>query len=158
MVEYFTDYRSFHKARECCQGRGGDLLTVKTSEMNDLAQGMQDTEKEWNHAWTGLTNDEGKWTWVDGSTLDGYLNWGTGHPHVEPTGKAMVLRWTSGTWASVAETEMRRFDVDNTKVAISAAARPRLEQFLEDLGRLGLRDSLEEGPMVSWRGSWRQEE
>ena len=108
LVEYFDDFYAWSTARQCCMERGGDLIVISNADENKLAQSIQDTEQEWNHAWIGLKNDGVGFRWADG-TISSYVNWGEGYPESAATGEAVVLRWTSGTWVSVNQTEARRF-------------------------------------------------
>ena len=108
LVEYFDDFYAWPIARECCMERGGDLIVISNADENKLAQSMQDTTQEWNHAWIGLRNDGAGFRWADG-TMPTYVNWGEGYPEKGAAGEAVILRWTSGTWVTVNQTEERRF-------------------------------------------------
>ncbi|XP_073672060.1 uncharacterized protein [Paramisgurnus dabryanus] len=59
--------KSWTESRRYCTQKGADLLIINNKEEQDFVQKISST----NHIWIGLSDSdkEGRWKWVDGSTL-----------------------------------------------------------------------------------------
>lgn len=86
MCYYFSTHKlRWNESRAWCQGHGGDLVQIDSrAEQGFLGETlkMKMTETE-DKFWIGLTDSEteGKWLWVDGSSLKSSLSFWSG---VEP--------------------------------------------------------------------------
>ncbi|XP_057177788.1 CD209 antigen-like protein C [Triplophysa rosa] len=70
---YFSSKKkSWTESRRYCEEKGADLIIINNKEEQDFVKTISDSE---NH-WIGLSDsdEEGRWTWVDGSTLT-YSSW-----------------------------------------------------------------------------------
>ncbi|KAI1887912.1 hypothetical protein AGOR_G00195370 [Albula goreensis] len=69
---------TWSESRQYCKDRGGDLVTIKSTEKQVFLNGFMKR----NHFWIGLSDrgTEGTWKWVDGTALTkGY--WKRGEPN-----------------------------------------------------------------------------
>ncbi|XP_065139517.1 CD209 antigen-like protein C [Paramisgurnus dabryanus] len=73
-----SEKKSWDESRRYCRERGADLIIINNGEEHDFFQKMSGTE----YVWIGLSDsdEEGRWKWVDGSTLNSNF-WHTGDPN-----------------------------------------------------------------------------
>ena len=70
---------SWSRAKEICEGLGGNLATITTQEEQDKLEEAI-TNKLGNSYWLGGTEDDsGSWGWITGELFE-YTNWGAGQP------------------------------------------------------------------------------
>ncbi|XDV25862.1 hypothetical protein PO909_029701 [Leuciscus waleckii] len=62
-----SEEKSWSESRRYCTERGADLIIINNKEKEELVKKMSGS----TGVWMGLTDsdEEGRWTWVDGSTL-----------------------------------------------------------------------------------------
>ncbi|XP_073685355.1 uncharacterized protein [Garra rufa] len=75
---YFSsDFKSWTESRRYCTERGADLIIINNKEKQDFVHKMSPSA----YFWIGLADndEEGKWKWVDGSTLTTGF-WRSGEP------------------------------------------------------------------------------
>ncbi|XP_073672063.1 uncharacterized protein [Paramisgurnus dabryanus] len=62
-----SEKKNWTDSRRYCRERGADLIIIKNKEEHDFARNISGTE----YIWIGLSDgdEEGRWKWVDGSTL-----------------------------------------------------------------------------------------
>ncbi|CAM4572078.1 unnamed protein product [Leuciscus chuanchicus] len=62
-----SEEKSWSESRRYCTERGADLIIINNKEKKELVKKMSGSTA----VWMGLTDrdEEGRWTWVDGSTL-----------------------------------------------------------------------------------------
>ncbi|XP_006863554.1 PREDICTED: asialoglycoprotein receptor 1-like [Chrysochloris asiatica] len=64
--------KSWHEAQKYCQLKNAQLVVVTSQEEQDF---IQSHTSSMNH-WIGLTDENGPWTWVDGTDYQtGFKNW-----------------------------------------------------------------------------------
>ncbi|KAG1970633.1 CD209 antigen-like protein C [Pimephales promelas] len=80
-----NETKSWTESRRYCRERGADLIIINNSEEQDFVENMTGKAV----VWIGLTDsvEEGRWKWVDGSTLNSSF-WGSAGSGVpgEPNG------------------------------------------------------------------------
>uniref|UniRef100_A0A8C1KK86 C-type lectin domain-containing protein n=1 Tax=Cyprinus carpio TaxID=7962 RepID=A0A8C1KK86_CYPCA len=89
-----SKWKSWTESRRCCTERGADLITINNREKQEFIQKISGGAG----VWIGLTDsdEEGRWKWVDGSTLtSGFSFWWSGEPN-GPTGENCVVSYPSG--------------------------------------------------------------
>ncbi len=76
----FTD--TWANQETFCEGKGGTLVTMKSSVEGDLVWNKR-TDTRINNYWIGLHDRfvEGTFNWVDGSPMNGFTRWGSGEPN-----------------------------------------------------------------------------
>ncbi|XP_041867608.1 collectin-12-like isoform X1 [Melanotaenia boesemani] len=83
---YFTTTKSSWKdSRDGCKLKGGDLVKIDSREEQEFLEARlrEKMEEAQDKFWIGLTDseEEGRWLWVDGSSLDTRLNfWNSNEP------------------------------------------------------------------------------
>ncbi|XP_026106457.1 oxidized low-density lipoprotein receptor 1-like [Carassius auratus] len=112
---YFSSERkSWTESRKYCMERRADLITINNKEKQQLFRNLFG----YNRVWIGLTDSdlEGRWKWVDGSTLTSGF-WGYGEPNGYRGENCAVT--FAGQWAdrpciyeSVSRTELQDMDRD----------------------------------------------
>nr|XP_055064557.1 CD209 antigen-like protein E [Misgurnus anguillicaudatus] len=78
-----SEWRNWSESRQDCLQRGADLLIINDKEEQDLFKNRSETDS----IWIGLSDsdEEGRWKWVDGSTLT--TSFWDKVLHKEPNGK-----------------------------------------------------------------------
>ncbi|XP_073714317.1 C-type lectin domain family 4 member M-like isoform X2 [Misgurnus anguillicaudatus] len=73
-----SEKNSWDESRRYCREKGADLIIINNREEHDFIKKMAGTE----YTWIGLSDsdEEGRWKWVDGSTLTSGF-WHTGDPN-----------------------------------------------------------------------------
>nr|XP_055062842.1 CD209 antigen-like protein C [Misgurnus anguillicaudatus] len=63
-----SEYKNWTESRKYCRERGADLIIINNKEEQDFIQNNSGMQLHW----VGLTysSDEGRWKWVDGSTMN----------------------------------------------------------------------------------------
>ncbi|XP_073729807.1 uncharacterized protein [Misgurnus anguillicaudatus] len=89
-----SEKKSWSESRRYCIERGADLIIINNKEEQDFIKNNYANDG----LWIGLTNTdwEGRWKWVDGSTLS-YSFWRSGEPNGGRR-ENCVLTYSSG-WA-----------------------------------------------------------
>ncbi|XP_038629196.1 C-type lectin domain family 17, member A-like [Scyliorhinus canicula] len=77
--KFSTDKRNWNGAKQQCESQKSHFVIINTTEEQNFITKYVKDKKEAH--WIGLTDgaDEGKWKWVDGSTVS-YLNWQKDQP------------------------------------------------------------------------------
>ncbi|KAI7793120.1 putative C-type lectin domain family 17 [Triplophysa rosa] len=73
-----SEKKSWIESRSYCRERGADLIIINNKEEQEFVLNVTGGEE----AWIGLSDsdEEGRWEWVDGSTLT-YSFWGLREPN-----------------------------------------------------------------------------
>ena len=76
----FESNVSWTDAKRICESLGGHLVTITSSEENNVVKALASKAK--NDVWYGATNKDtnGKWTWVTGEDFV-FSDWGAGEPN-----------------------------------------------------------------------------
>ncbi|XP_058644800.1 C-type lectin domain family 4 member E [Onychostoma macrolepis] len=70
-----SEEKNWTDSRQDCLKRGANLTIINSNEKQDFFQ-------TYGEVWIGLTNTEGTWKWVDGSTLTSSFSfWASGEPN-----------------------------------------------------------------------------
>ena len=104
VVDFFAEAFDWSTASQCCEERGGNLLTVSDAEENSVANALQ---TKGNAAWIGLKYNLGDFQWVDGKAPS-YANWASKQPKKSVNGYAAVMR-KNGKWSTLVESAKRSF-------------------------------------------------
>ncbi|XP_039509540.1 CD209 antigen-like protein C [Pimephales promelas] len=83
-----SEEKSWTECRRYCRERGADLIIINNKEKEDFVMKMSGK----TGVWMGLTDSdvEGRWTWVDGSTLT-YKSWMWSEPNGKVNENCAVL-------------------------------------------------------------------
>ncbi|XP_026103485.1 CD209 antigen-like protein C [Carassius auratus] len=75
---FSSETKNWNESRRYCREREADLIIINYTEEQDFVKNICGSE----HFWIGLTDieEEGRWKWVDGSTLT-YRFWKSGEPN-----------------------------------------------------------------------------
>ncbi|XP_065146863.2 CD209 antigen-like protein C, partial [Paramisgurnus dabryanus] len=91
-----SEKKNWTESRRYCRERGADLIIINNKEEQDFIK--KNFGKD--GLWIGLTDSavEGRWKWVDGSTLNASFRfWGLGEPNGEREENCV---WSSSSgWA-----------------------------------------------------------
>ncbi|XP_065146744.1 CD209 antigen-like protein C [Paramisgurnus dabryanus] len=89
-----SEKKSWTDSRSYCREKGADLIIINNKEEHDFVQKISGTE----YIWIGLSDsdEEGRWKWVDGSTLTTSF-WRSGEPNGGKTENCALIR--SSGWA-----------------------------------------------------------
>ena len=86
-----TEKNNQSSAVNACQDMAAELATISSAAEDKMVYRMMTENGATGSVYIGLTNNNGKITWQDGSTLQSYTNWGNfpwpypdGEPHQEP--------------------------------------------------------------------------
>ncbi|XP_078659901.1 lymphocyte antigen 75-like isoform X2 [Branchiostoma floridae x Branchiostoma belcheri] len=81
-------FRTWHHARENCQNKGGDLVSITTPQEQSYLNGRLSGVTGVTGVWIGAHDrgTEGGWEWSDGMPFT-YLNWGGGEPNNAGSGE-----------------------------------------------------------------------
>lgn len=108
---YEMDY-TWTEAKEYCSSQGGHLMTITTSEEQDILQNLG--LKSGTNYWVGATDSkrEGTWKWITGETWD-YTHWAADQPdnfqqvsRIEEDYLQIVVNWGNG-WNDSADQQDR---------------------------------------------------
>ncbi|XP_073672042.1 CD209 antigen-like protein A [Paramisgurnus dabryanus] len=88
-----SEKKSWSNSRRYCRDRGADLIIINNRQEQDFVQKISGTDS----IWIGLTDSdkEGRWKWVDGSTLTTGF-WLPGEPNGgrrENCAESYPLKW-----------------------------------------------------------------
>ncbi|XP_078579734.1 lymphocyte antigen 75-like isoform X1 [Branchiostoma floridae x Branchiostoma japonicum] len=83
-----ASFRTWHHARENCQSKGGDLVSITTPQEQSYLNGRLSGVNGVASVWIGAHDrgTEGGWEWSDGQPFT-YLNWGGGEPNNAGSGE-----------------------------------------------------------------------
>nr|XP_055064556.1 CD209 antigen-like protein A [Misgurnus anguillicaudatus] len=75
-----SEQKSWTESRRYCRERGADLIIINNKEEQDFIQKIQSGTE---YTWIGLSDsdEEGRWKWVDGSTLMNSSFWASEEPN-----------------------------------------------------------------------------
>ncbi|XP_052425261.1 CD209 antigen-like protein C [Carassius gibelio] len=75
---FSSETKSWNESRRYCRERKADLIIINNKEEQDFVKNICGSD----HFWIGLTDveEEGRWKWVDGSTLTSGF-WKSGEPN-----------------------------------------------------------------------------
>ncbi|KAG8574061.1 hypothetical protein GDO81_009021 [Engystomops pustulosus] len=94
---FFSDIKSnWYKARTMCVHRSADLVVINNENEQKFIAGVTGSKLYW----IGLsdTEDEGKWTWVDGKEYESaYKSWMPGEPNSAGDEDCAQV-WKEGKW------------------------------------------------------------
>ncbi|XP_043106591.1 CD209 antigen-like protein E [Puntigrus tetrazona] len=95
-----SEIKNWTESRRYCTESGADLIIINNREEQDFVNKMFGGTT----AWIGLTDGdvEGRWKWVDGSTLtSGYSSWWQGEPHGGTTENCAVTVYNDSRWPTL---------------------------------------------------------
>ena len=106
-LEFFDVKFNWDTANQCCTERGGELLSISSTEENSLANSLQSGSADFA-GWIGLRYDQGAFKWVDGTAVS-YAKWGSKQPKQSEDGYAVVIKRDNGKWLTTPEDRKKTF-------------------------------------------------
>ena len=104
----FESNVSWTDAKRICESLGGHLVTITSSEENNLVKAL--ASKAQNDVWYGATNKEtnGKWTWVTGEDFV-FSDWGDGEPNNKGGEQYYLQLLRKNQWDDECNTDYQSF-------------------------------------------------
>ncbi|XP_073730764.1 uncharacterized protein [Misgurnus anguillicaudatus] len=102
-----SEKKSWSESRSYCRDRGADLIIINNKEEQDF---VNKTCK--NNFWLGLTDsdEEGRWKWVDGSTVNTEF-WWPGEPNDYKGAEDCALSYKPGQISDIVNDSIDKFSI-----------------------------------------------